>query len=87
MTALAGWLANTSWSSFSTNAREPPQVQGCEMETLEELGTGIHLCVVFLRRVWILCASILRHILRDTGTWIEVSTPLFFYPPILTSTT
>ena len=47
------------------------------MEALKELGTGIPLRMVFLGHVWIFGPSIIRHIIRDTGTGIEVSTSIF----------
>jgi hypothetical protein len=76
-----GWLADISWSLYSTNAREPPQVQGYQMETVKELGIGIPLYMGVLRHVWVFGPSVLHCIIRDTGAWIEVSTLIITFRP------
>jgi len=57
------------------------------METLQKLGAGIPLRMGVLGHVWVFGPSVLHHIIRDTGTRLEVSAPTaFFDPPNLTST-
>jgi hypothetical protein len=51
------------------------------METLQEMGTSIPLRMGVLRHVRVFGPSVLCHIIRDTGAWLEVSTPIFMLWP------